>query len=101
MPIQTLRQLGLLVRSHRLSASLTQAALAERAGVSRWWVTTFESGKARAELDPVLRVLDALGLEIEILPRARDATAGSPEPLAHLDELWRRLKDSAAPVEGD
>lgn len=47
---------------------MTQAELAEKAGLSRWWVNEFESGHPRAELHLVMNVLDALELSIDITP---------------------------------
>ena len=44
----------------RTEPRISQAALAERAGISRKWVYEFESGKPTAELGLLLRVLDIL-----------------------------------------
>lgn len=49
------------LRAHRLAQNLQQSELAERAGVSRKTLTTFErSGKV--SLDVFLRIVAALGL---------------------------------------
>jgi HTH-type transcriptional regulator / antitoxin HipB len=69
MPIASLLQLAAAARARRIELGLTQATLAERAGVSRWWVTEFESGRSRAELGLVMRLLDALELDLELTPR--------------------------------
>jgi len=53
---------------------MSQAQLAAHAGVSRKWVYEFEAGKPSAELGLILRVLEALGLELEI---ARTVDAGA------------------------
>jgi transcriptional regulator with XRE-family HTH domain len=45
---------------------LTQATLAEAAGVSRAWLTEFERGKPTVELGRVLAVLAALGITLEL-----------------------------------
>lgn len=90
MIITSLSQLAAVVRARRVELGLTQAALAEAAGVSRWWVSEFESGRARAELGLVLRLLDALGLEVRINPAGSDPTATEPAqgtPQVDLDDL--------------
>lgn len=56
-----------LTRRHELG--LTQTELAKRAGVSRKWISTFESGSSRAELELVIRLIDTLGLDLVIVDR--------------------------------
>lgn len=54
-------ELATRLRAHRLAQNLQQSELAERAGVSRKTLTTFEqSGKV--SLDVFLRIVAALGL---------------------------------------
>lgn len=63
----TERQLGAAIRHARTSAGLTQFELAERAGVSRAFVSGVESAsRPGAELRRVLAVLRALGLGITL-----------------------------------
>lgn len=62
---------GAAIRDARVAGGFTQAALAERAGVSRAWLARFEGGHRRAELEQVLRVLVALDLWISIERVAR------------------------------
>ncbi len=45
---------------------MSQAELAAQAGVSRKWIYEFEAGKPNAELGLILRVLDTLGLRLEL-----------------------------------
>jgi HTH-type transcriptional regulator/antitoxin HipB len=66
-----------------MDLGISQAELAERAGVSRKWIYEFEGGKPRAELGLLLRVLDALDLTLE-LSRAADGTPSELDAL--LDE---------------
>jgi HTH-type transcriptional regulator/antitoxin HipB len=63
------QRLGLAVRAARRAQKMTQANLAERAGVSRGWLVRFEHGLPNAEPRTVLRVLHALGLELALRPR--------------------------------
>lgn len=66
MQIRTPQALGATVRGQRQTLKLTQAALAEAAGVSRAWLTEFERGKPTVELGRVLAVLAALGITLEL-----------------------------------
>lgn len=55
-------ELGAALRQLRLDAALTQAQLADLAGVSLRWVVQFESGKTPgAELSKVFGVFAAVG----------------------------------------
>ncbi|MHB1446391.1 MAG: helix-turn-helix domain-containing protein [Acidimicrobiales bacterium] len=54
------------VRGRRTDLGLNQAELAERVGVSRKWIYEFEAGKPRAEFVLVMRVLDELGLALDV-----------------------------------
>jgi HTH-type transcriptional regulator/antitoxin HipB len=70
--IRTLYDLAAAARGRRLDRGWSQAEVARRAGVSRKWVSGFETGRAGVELAPVLRLLDALGLAL---------SAGDPPPV--------------------
>jgi y4mF family transcriptional regulator len=86
MKIKSIRNLAAAVRGRRRDLGLTQAELAELAGVSRKWVYEFEAGKPSAELRLILRVLDALGLTLE-LGYQGEAHATAGDRLADLDSL--------------
>ncbi len=86
MQVRSIRDLGAAVRGRRRDLGMTQAELALQAGVSRKWVYEFEAGKPTAELRLILRVVDALGLALELgyEDGARPPAAGTT---ADLDEL--------------
>lgn len=63
-----------MVRGRRQELGLSQAALAERASVSRKWVYEFESGKSTAEFGLMMRVLESLGLTLELSVGSEDET---------------------------
>ncbi len=89
MRISSIAEFGLLVRDVRQSLGLSQAQLAEQiTGVSRQWVNNLESGKAKPDLDVVLRVLRAIGLDLEI---TRPGTSAST-PANEIDEVLRRVR---------
>jgi len=68
--IHTFTDLAATVRGRRLELDLSQQALAERAGVSRSWIARFETGRSSSEVALLMRVLDALSLELSVAPRA-------------------------------
>jgi y4mF family transcriptional regulator len=84
MTARSVRDLSAVVRGRRKELALNQAELATLAGVSRKWVYEFEAGKTTAELGFLLRVLDALQLDLEVAPRDR---AESRADTTDLDEL--------------
>jgi len=83
MRVDSPRDLGLYLRDERRRAGLTQAQIAERAGVSRRWLLDFENGKATAEFGLVIKVTRALGLLLEVNPE--------PPRAVDLDELLNNL----------
>lgn len=95
-PIRSLHQLSSAVRARRVSLGLSQAALADRAGVSRSWVNEFEAGKATAEIRAVLAVLAALALDLDLSPHesspdAEPADAHDEGPTVAAVDLGRHL----------
>lgn len=58
--------LAAAIYSERLRQGLTQAQLAERAGVTRHLVGRIERGHPAAEVGLVLGLVEALGLQITI-----------------------------------
>jgi HTH-type transcriptional regulator/antitoxin HipB len=78
-------RIGAIVREHRRQAGLTQAALAQRAGVSRGWLVKLEAGHSTADTPTVFKVLRALDLEIVARPTRRtEAEAAAERALAEL-----------------
>lgn len=89
MRVSSIHDLAAAARGRRLELGLSQAELAARTGVSRDWINYFEAGKPTVELILVLRVLEVLGLKLDVSadtgePASR--TAGSTDLDALLDE---------------
>jgi len=64
---RSLPRLGASVRSLRIARGMTQAALAESAGVSRRSLISLEAGKTSGmEIGLLMRVLDALDASLYI-----------------------------------
>lgn len=73
--IQDPDQLGDALRAARKRLGLTQPQLALAAGVGVRFIVDLEAGKPSVRLEQVLRVIDALGGELELrgLPSAAPA----------------------------
>ena len=54
-----------LVRTHRKKSALSQAALANLAGVGKTVIFDLEHGKMTIQCDTLLRILDALNIEVQ------------------------------------
>jgi len=90
MQVRSIADAAAAVRGRRLELDLSQDQLGRRAGVSRKWVYEFEAGKATAELGHALRVLDALGLRLDVVTMgAREAGPSAVDLDALLDEHRR------------
>ncbi|MDP2835109.1 MAG: helix-turn-helix domain-containing protein [Pseudomonadota bacterium] len=65
-PIKTLSQLPLVLKGFRKDKRLTQAALAERLGITQQSYAYFEANPATATLERLFMVLRLLGVEISL-----------------------------------
>jgi HTH-type transcriptional regulator / antitoxin HipB len=79
-PVDSIHAIAAAVRGRRLSLGLSQAQLADRARVSRQWISEFEAGKQTAELGLVLRLIDALGLRLTLAEDAEATCDDRPHP---------------------
>ena len=77
--------LGWAIRDARSALGLTQGQLAERAGVSRAWLARVEAGHRKAEIELLMRTVNALGLSFSLVPTPPAHAAADPE----LDEALR------------
>ncbi len=74
-----LKRIGNQVREARKGQSLTQAALAAEAGISRTTLSLLENGTVQElGIRKVIRILDRLGLELTTRP------AGAPPTLEEI-----------------
>ncbi len=85
--VRTPSDIGNIVRARRKRLGWDQARLANEIGVSRQWVVDIEKGKPRAELQLILRALQALGLELMLsqgdaqVPQASAPERGTVTPI--------------------
>lgn len=77
-----LERIGAQLRALRLERGLTQAALADRAGLPRLKVVHAEAGRGSVSAGAYARLLGALGAEVKLVPTRRPT----------LDELDEFLK---------
>ena len=77
--IQTTEQLGAALRTARKQLGLTQPQLALAAGVGTRFIVDLEAGKPTVRLEHVLRVMGALGVELQLggLPDELPEVAGN------------------------
>ena len=69
------RQLGTILLSARKAQRLTQAALAERVGMSQSRISYLEKHPAEINVGQLMRMCTALGLELTIGARGDQAPA--------------------------
>ena len=65
-PIRSAQQLGEALRAAREQMGLTQPRLALAAGVGVRFIVELEAGKPTVRLENVLRVIDAVGGELQL-----------------------------------
>jgi transcriptional regulator with XRE-family HTH domain len=71
MIVQTTSELARLIRARRRELRLSQEALADLTGVHRTHIGMLEQGERMGKFETVLRVVHALGMDVEIMPRER------------------------------
>jgi DNA-binding XRE family transcriptional regulator len=84
MRVRSAGDLAAIVKGRRKDLAISQAELAHRAGVARKSISELESGKTQPELNLALRVLEQLGLVIEV---ARDTDARTRKRAIDLDAV--------------
>ena len=73
--LRTTQDVAIAVRTARKQQGLTQAQLAQRAGVGRDWLIRLEKGNPRLELSKVFDTFAALGLALTVV----EVTAPTPD----------------------
>ena len=64
--VYTPQSLGAAIRHYRTEAGLSQAQLAEIAGLNRTYLSNLESGKETEQVRRILRVLRHLGVRMTL-----------------------------------
>jgi HTH-type transcriptional regulator/antitoxin HipB len=68
---RTAKQIGAIIRRARRNAGLTQADLGKKIGLRQATISKLEKGEPATQLNTLLDVLTALGLEIIIDKRGK------------------------------
>jgi transcriptional regulator with XRE-family HTH domain len=63
-------RIGRVIAERRITLRLTQQALADLAGVSRYSVQSLERGSGAIKFGSVVEIADILGLHIDLSPAA-------------------------------
>jgi y4mF family transcriptional regulator len=88
MLLRSAREVGDLIADGRRRLRWSQFDLAQRAGVSRQWVSQVENGKTTVEFDLVLGALHALGYSL--YAQSKDWTDSSQEDVSSRTPLTRK-----------
>jgi HTH-type transcriptional regulator/antitoxin HipB len=94
-PIKTLGQLPLVLKGFRKLRGLTQAAVAERLGITQQSYAYFEANPATATLERLFTVLRLLDVEISL---DQAASTGMPEKRSPAAKTAGKATRKAAPV---
>ncbi len=119
MLLRNAREVGDLIADGRRRLRWSQFDLAQRAGVSRQWVSQVENGKTTVEFDLVLGALHALGYAVyaqskdwiessqpssgqnAVLLRTRQADVSSRTPLTRQGTSLRTQRSKRRDEAGD
>lgn len=93
-----LRELGIRLASARLGQNLTQAGLAEEAGVSKRTVERLESGEVASRLSALVRVCRVLGLVERLDALVPTAAPGPIEQLKLAGRSRQRASTQRRPT---
>lgn len=79
MRVRRVEDFGAIARQRRRDLGLSQAQVAERAGVTRQWLVGFEKGNSEVSLSKAFAVLRELNLDVRTDPaEAHTATIHDP-----------------------
>jgi transcriptional regulator with XRE-family HTH domain len=90
------RTIGANIRRLRRARGLTQEQLAERAEVGRHFLSDIESGRRRASVDTLVRLIRALETSADLVLGLRSAPKQArKEPVDYLllKPLWEELRE--------
>jgi HTH-type transcriptional regulator/antitoxin HipB len=73
MPVRTAVELGVLIRAQRKHLGLNQLDIAGMGNTGNRFIVDLESGKPTVQLQKVLDIVDLLGLEVVVRPKAARA----------------------------
>lgn len=71
--IKDSKQLGQIIRKRRKEMDLTQKELSDLCDTGNRFISELENGKGTVQFEKALRIINALGLEIQITNKGFDA----------------------------
>ncbi len=83
------------IKTYRKSNHITQQELAERAGLAQPNVTRFESCKYNPTLDFIVRIANALDLDVEIILKEKSEKRDTVTPVAKSDKKRKTVSKSS------
>ncbi|WP_020398768.1 helix-turn-helix domain-containing protein [Kordiimonas gwangyangensis] len=69
--VRSAKDIGIALRRRRRKHNLTQAALAQRAGLRQSTVSQVENGLETVKLSTIIELMRVLDLEIQLQPRSK------------------------------
>ena len=79
MIIHSPQDLANYMRDHRKHIKLSQGEVSERVGVRQETVSAFENKPERTKTETLFKLLSALSLELQIVPKGEQAQQGWDE----------------------
>ena len=70
------KEFGLAIRTRRKELSLTQKELAMACGTGLRFIVDLENGKSTCQIGKAIRVLQSLGLSMQLEPREAKSSQG-------------------------
>ena len=70
--IKNSKQLGQIIRKRRKEMKLTQKELSDLCSTGNRFISELENGKGTVQFEKALRIINALGLEIQITNKGFD-----------------------------
>jgi transcriptional regulator with XRE-family HTH domain len=89
--IKSVDALGRAIKHRRLEKKLSQAALAQLLGVERKWIVRLEAGNHAAEIGNVLKVIQILGLNVQLVYPMRPPPTPGPSVTPRTSEVFEQL----------
>ena len=71
--IKNSKQLGQIIRKRRKEMNLTQKELSDLCNTGNRFISELENGKGTVQFEKALRIINALGLEIQITNKGFDS----------------------------
>jgi HTH-type transcriptional regulator / antitoxin HipB len=75
MIVHSAKELAEFVKDHRKRKKLSQSEVSDRVGLRQPTVSAFESRPEKAQLETFFKLLSALDLELQLVPKGEPNTA--------------------------